>query len=206
MKKDYLLISDINMSLLNDEERDFVYHVLQESNISLTEILPSQRLALYGVSDSQRSAIEEKLFSKLSRRNGIRVTYVQACPGLNQCKYGMGDALSLGRSIEQLSFDNMLPHKVKVSIAGCAICCTEPYVRDVGIIAKKAGWTMVFGGNAGGKPRIADHIASGLTKSEALQLIKKCLLFYIENAGTRQRTARFIEQYGIDNFKKNISL
>ncbi len=192
------------MSLITEEEKSEIYSLLQKHGVSLTRITPSQRLEVYNVPQDTLELLKQDLSAIVKKLDGIRVTYVQNCPGLNTCKYAVADSLSLGRKLEQLTFAKPLPRKVKLSIAACGMCCTEPYVRDVGIIAKRKGWTVVFGGNGGGKPRIADQIANSLKEDEVVAMVKKCLDFYINNAAAMQRTARFIEQYGIDKFTNNI--
>jgi NAD(P)H-nitrite reductase large subunit len=200
----FSVIPKLNMSLITEEERVGIYNLLQKYNVTLTQITPSQRLSVFGLDDDKLELLKRDIYNIVQQHDGIHVTYVQNCPGLNHCKYAVADSLSLGRKLAQISFTDHLPNKVKVSIAGCRTCCTEPFIRDVGIIAQRKGWTLVFGGNGGGKPRIADRIAGELQEDEVVDLVKKCLDFYIKNATTRQRTARFIEQYGIDNFKKEI--
>lgn len=199
-------VAGLNMSLLSVEERQQIFKVLNKHKVRLTQITSSQRLVIHGLSPAACQALQQDISSIVPVRNGVTVTYVQSCPGKEQCKYGISSALSIGRKLEQLSFPKPLPHKVKVSVAGCRICCTEPYVRDVGLIAEQKGWkvVVVFGGNAGGRPRIADTIAVGLAEDAAVELVERCLLFYLQHGHKKQRTARFIEQYGIDTFKKKI--
>ncbi len=97
-----------------------------------------------------------------------------------------------------------LPAKVKIGVSGCPFCCGESFVRDIGVIGKKKGWTMVFGGNSARRPRIGDVIAENLSKEEVIHLTKRCLEFYAEKGKKKERTARFIERIGIDKFKKSI--
>lgn len=192
------------MSLLTEEERIGIYSLLQKYDVTITQITPAQQLAVFGLKDDDLELLQQDIFTIIKQQNGIHITSVHNCPGLNQCKYAVTDSLSLGRKLQQLSFATPFPRKVKLSIAACRMCCTSPHVRDVGIIATRKGWTLVFGGNGGGNPRIADQIAAGLTEDEVVQLVKKCLDFYIENTETKQRTARFVERYGIDRIKKYI--
>ena len=84
------------------------------------------------------------------------------------------------------------------------MCCTEPLIRDVGIVANKKGWKIYFGGNGGGKPRIADLVATSLNEQEVVAIVENLLTFYTENANIKQRTARFVETFGIDAIKQNI--
>ncbi len=200
--KHFSIINVPNMSLMAVEELEKIYELLRKHRVTLTTITPGQRLAVYGMSPEKLRTLQDEISAIFPVDESIKVTSLQSCPGLGQCRYAVADSLMLGRKIDRLTFDHPLPHKVKVAIAGCRMCCTEPYVRDVGILAGRKGWSVLFGGNAGGRPRIADLLASGLQEDEVVALAKKALDFYIENAGRKQRTARFLEQFGIDEFRK----
>ena len=65
---------------------------------------------------------------------------------------------------------------------------------------------IVKGINSGQRPRIGDILAENITKEEAIDLAKRCLEYYAANAKKRERTARFIERIGIDEFKKAVKL
>jgi len=47
-------------------------------------------------------------------------------------------------------------------------------------------------------------VATGLDDEEVLTLAKKCLTVYQEEANPRSRSARFIERFGIEAFKKKV--
>lgn len=145
---------------------------------------------------------ELKTHIRETAKNGV--TYVQACPGSKWCKFGIRDSLSLGRKLEKISMDKPFKAKVKVGVAGCRMCCTEPYIRDVGIFASKKGWTLVFGGNGGNNARIGDIVKTGLNDEEVLALAQKCLKVYQEEANPHSRSARFMEWFGIKSFKKRV--
>jgi NAD(P)H-nitrite reductase large subunit len=132
------------------------------------------------------------------------VHYVQACPGIEVCKFGVRDSLGLGLELEKLYVGMDLPAKVKIGVSGCPFCCAESYVRDIGLIGKKKGWIITFGGNSGGRPRIGDIIAENISDSEAIDIVKRCLEYYKDNVGKKLRTARFIEKIGIDALKQGV--
>lgn len=197
-------IPGINISLLNKQDKEHLFSLLRQYGIQTIQILPSQKIAVEGIDSQIIHQIVCDLEKKLYINTNAEVTYVHTCPGLDECKYAVANALNLGRRIESLSFPHTFPHKVKISIAGCSMCCTEPYVRDVGIIAMKKGWTVTFGGNAGRKPRIADEIGKNLSENAVVDLVQKALTYYCENCRKKMRTARFIEQIEIDTFKNAI--
>lgn len=77
-------------------------------------------------------------------------------------------------------------------------------MRDVGLIGDRTGWKLIFGGNAAAAPRIGDLITECLDDRQVLGLIKKCLAVYVEHAEGNIRSARFIEQFGVQAFKEKV--
>jgi NAD(P)H-nitrite reductase large subunit len=128
--------------------------------------------------------------------------YVQACPGNSLCKFGVQDSLGMGVEIERFFQGRDLPAKLKIGVSGCPFCCGESFVRDIGLVGKKKGWTVIFGGSSARQPRVGDILAEDLPKDEAIRLISHCLEYYIANGKKHERTARFIERIGIDAFRK----
>jgi NAD(P)H-nitrite reductase large subunit len=129
------------------------------------------------------------------------VHYIQSCPGVKWCKYGRQDSLVLGEKIEKMFMDISLPAKTKVGISGCAMNCCAGYFRDIGIFGMKKGWTLIFGGNGGGTPRIGDIVGEGLDEKQLFDLISKCLKFYSDNARKMERTGRLMRRMPLEKLK-----
>jgi NAD(P)H-nitrite reductase large subunit len=100
--------------------------------------------------------------------------------------------------------DKELPAKLKIGVSGCQFCCAENFVRDIGVLGKKNGWTISFGGHSGNRPRIGDILATDLSDDEAILLINNSFKFYKDHARKKERTSRFIERIGLEDFKKNV--
>jgi len=123
---------------------------------------------------------------------------VHACPGAAGCPNGLRDTFAVARRLEALLTGLALPAKVKAGISGCPRCCAESMVRDIGLIGRRNGWSVVFGGSAGIAPRTGGVLADGLADDEALDLIARVLQTYSENSRTNERTARFAQRLGDD--------
>ncbi|AGF79786.1 NAD(P)H-nitrite reductase [Desulfocapsa sulfexigens DSM 10523] len=203
-QKNFSVISGLDMGLFAPEDLETILHIINKYKVPATKITSAQRLALLGMDKDKMASLQEELKNYIGTTPENGVTYVQSCPGLEWCKYGIRDSLSLGKELKNLSMKTPFKAKVKVGVAGCRMCCTEPYVRDLGIFASKKGWTLVFGGNGGNNARIADIVAEGLNDEEVLALAKKCLTVYQEEANPRSRTARFMERFGIEAFRKRV--
>ncbi|MBU1138550.1 MAG: hypothetical protein KKD01_18895 [Proteobacteria bacterium] len=204
IQKTYAIVPGLNMGIFVPKDLESILQIINKYDVPATKITSAQRLALLGMAQEEMAALQQELKSHTRKTAVNGVHYVQACPGLKWCKYGTADSLALGTELEKISMEKPLNAKVKVGVSGCRMCCTEPYVRDVGIFASKKGWTLVFGGNGGGRPRIGDIVAENLTDEQVLVLVKKCLNVYQEDSKPRSRTARFMEHFGIDALKERV--
>lgn len=204
-KKTFTVIPGLNMGPFSPKELAQIVAIINKYDVPMTKITSAQRLALLGMDEEAQRQLQAELKTLLRPIPANTLHYVQACPGSQWCKYGVADAPALGKRIEQFTFDAPLPGKVKVGIAGCRMCCTEPYLRDLGIFASKKGWTLVFGGNGGGNPRLADVVAEGLNDDEVVELARKCLKVYQQQAKYKSRSARFMERFGIAALKEALA-
>lgn len=203
-KKTYAIVPRTPMGIVTPVVLENIARVARKYEIPVIKITSAQRMALVGM----RPEIVEEVWQDLGLDVGpaveVCVHYVQACPGDTLCKFGVQNSLGLGGEIEKIFVGMELPAKAKIGISGCPMNCGEGYVRDFGVFGKKSGWTAIFGGNSGGRPRIGDVIAENLSNEEVIALAKKCLQYYAAHANKKERTARFIERIGIEEFKKAV--
>ncbi|MBU2521136.1 MAG: NAD(P)/FAD-dependent oxidoreductase, partial [Proteobacteria bacterium] len=152
-KKTYAIVPRTPMGLVTPDILENIARVVRKHNIPVIKITSAQRMALVGL----RPEIVEQVWEELGMNVGpaveICVHYVQACPGNALCKFGIQDSLGLGAKLEKIFVGTDIPAKAKMGISGCPFNCGESYLRDFGAFGKKSGWTVIFGGNSGGKPR-----------------------------------------------------
>lgn len=203
-KTTYAIVPRTPVGLVTPELLETIARVAKKYNIPIIKLTSAQRMALVGLKPEDVEAVWSELGTEVGPAVGACVHYVQACPGTAVCKFGLQDSLGLGMELEKMLVGMELPAKAKIGVSGCPNNCGESYVRDVGAFAKKSGWTLVFGGHSGNRPRIGDVIAEKLTAEEVINLAKKCLDYYKANANPKERTARFIERTGIEEFKKAV--
>lgn len=203
-KKTYAIVPRTPVGVVTPDVLEALARVGRKYEIPIMKITSGQRIALVGLEKEQVDQVWEDLRMDVGPAVGLCVHYVQACPGTEVCKLGVRDSLGLGLELEEMFVGKELPAKLKVGVSGCPMCCAESYVRDVGLIGKPKGWTMVVGGNASGRPRIADVLAEGLTRGEAIELVERFLDYYKDNAGKRSRSARLLNKVGIDAVKQAI--
>jgi NAD(P)H-nitrite reductase large subunit len=205
-KETYAIVPRIPMGVLSPEILEKLSRVARKYKIRIIKITTGQRIALIGFKPQEIGSAWKDLGMDVGPAEGLCVHYVQACPGTETCKFGQQDSLSLAAKIEKMYVGkkDFIPAKTKFGISGCRLNCAEGYLRDIGAFATAEGWTLVVGGNSGGRPRIGNVIAEKLSEEETLDLIKKCLDYYAKNANKRERLPRFIERIGIEEFKKAV--
>jgi NAD(P)H-nitrite reductase large subunit len=204
-KKTYAIVPRTPVGLLTPKIMESIARVARQHAIPIIKITSGQRLALVGIEGPQVAAVWKDLGMEPGRATELCLHSVQACPGTTVCRYGVQDSLELGMTLEKLYADLDLPAKLKIGVSGCSFNCGESYVRDVGLIGRKKGWTVVFGGNSGGRPRIGDELAEDLSRQEAIDLVGRCLQYYRANAKKKERTARFMERSGVEAMRAAVT-
>lgn len=204
--KTYHVLPGIRMGVLTADYLAKLAEIAQKHNIPFFKITSAQRLAIIGHTPETADQIWYELGQKTGPKKPVGIHYIQACPGVKWCKYGRQDSLALGEKVEKIFGNLELPAKTKVGISGCPLNCCECYVRDIGVFGKKNGWSLVFGGNGGGCPRIADVVAEDLSDAEVIKLIGKCLDFYRENARKMERTGRLMRRIKTDRLWEYIGI
>jgi len=202
--KSYNVVPGPKMGVVTLEYLENFVKIARKHNIPLIKLTGAQRLAIAGHSPESANEIWQDLGQEDGPKKPVGIHYVQSCPGVKWCKYGRQDSLGLGEKIHAALDDLPLPAKTKIGISGCPMNCCESYIRDIGIFGKKKGWTLIFGGNGGGCPRIGDIIAEGLNDEEAVNLAVKSLEFYRSQARKFERTGRFMRRTALEDLKEAV--
>ncbi len=203
-KKTYAIVPRTPVGLITPEDLEGIAKVARKYEIPVIKITSGQRFALVGMKREDVSKIWEDLKMDVGKATELCLHYVQACPGTAVCKFGVQDALGLGMEIEKFFSEMDLPAKVKIGVSGCSFCCGESFVRDIGILGKKKGWTFIVGGSSARRPRIGDVLVEDLSREGVIDLTKRFLEYYNDKAKKRERTARFVDRLGFENMKEAI--
>lgn len=203
-KKTYAIVPRIPAGVITRENLKAISEVVEKYDIPIVKITSGHRLALVGMPEEQILPIYEDLGMVEGKAMELCLHYVQACPGTEVCKFGIQDSLGFGMKLEEIFSGIEMPAKFKVGVSGCPFLCAESLVRDLGLIGKKKGWTLTFGGSSGRKVREADILAEDLTEEEAVELARKCIDYYTANAKKKERVSTFVARVGIDEVKKAV--
>ena len=203
-KETYAIVPRTPVGLVSPEDLERIVKVARKYQIPVIKITSGQRFALVGMKKDDVDKIWEDLGMDVGKATELCLHYVQACPGTAVCKFGVKDSLGLGMEIEKFFSGLDLPAKVKIGVSGCPFCCGESFVRDIGILGKKKGWTFIVGGSSARRPRIGDVLIEDLSGEEIINLTKQTLEYYQDKAKKRERMARFVDRIGIENIKEAI--
>jgi len=200
----YAVITRMPAGIVTPDDLENIAKVGRKYRVPMLKITSGQRIALVGLAPENVQGVIDDLGPLAKPETAPCVKFVQACLGTDMCRYGNQDSVGLAKSVDALFKDQTFPAKIKIGISGCPRCCGESHTRDIGIIGTNRGWTVLFGGNGGTRPRFGDSIARDLTTGEALDCAQRLAGYYRTHAKTHERTARFMERIGMDTLKSEL--
>ena len=200
----YAVITRMPAGIVTPDDLENVAKVGRKYKVPMLKITSGQRIALVGIAPENVQGVIDDLGPHAKPETASCVRFVQACLGTDMCRYGNQDSVGLAKSVDALFKDQTFPAKIKIGISGCPRCCGESHTRDIGIMGTNRGWTVLFGGNGGTRPRFGDSIARDLTTGEALDCAQRLAGYYRTHAKTHERTARFMERVGTDTLKSEL--
>ncbi|AEA46668.1 Nitrite reductase (NAD(P)H) [Archaeoglobus veneficus SNP6] len=193
----------LDAAITTPQELKKIAEVLEKYGVSLIKFSESQRMVIVGVDPEKVEEMCNEMGVKLANAVGRVVRSIKFCPGNTLCVMGLQNTIEMAQKLKK--FDGMeLPGKLKIAIAGCSNSCTEPAVRDIGLMGTKDGYTIFVGGSAGRKPRIGYVLAEKVSPEDAEKLVEKIIEFYKANAKNGQRLGDFIDSIGFEEFKKAV--
>ena len=203
-KGDYAIAPHIPCGFVTPDLLRKIADISEKYNAKTLKITGATRIAIIGLKEDDIDAAWEDLGLDKGAAVGLCMRSIRTCPGLT-CKLGKQDAVSMGLKLDEKYHAYELPGKCKMAVSGCKICCSESWVRDIGLIGDKDGWNLIIGGNVGTLPRIGKQLLSELDDETALKAIEKVIVYYEENGKTNERLGKMIERIGIEPFKAAVA-
>lgn len=181
-----------------------IANVAEKYGAQAIKVTTSQRIAIVGLKEEDIDKVWNELGMQKGAASGLCVRSVKICPATQFCKFAQQDAVSLGLALDELYHGMKLPSKFKIGVCGCMNSCTEPAVKDLGVMGTPKGYTIIIGGNAGIKPRIGDVLVQNVTPNEVLPIVKKVIAYYETNARKYERFGKMIDRIGFDIVKHDL--
>ncbi len=205
-KETYAIVPHIPLGLVTPDILRKIADVADKYKLGALKLTSACRIAMVGFKEEDIDQAWQDLGMDPGAAVGLCVRSIKACPGTTLCQLGKQDAIGFGLEMDKKYHAKELPNKFKIGISGCMHQCAESAVKDLGFVGAKNGWTVVAGGNAASRPRLADTIAKDLSTEEAFELSDKIMNFFVENAKKGERLGRTIDRIGLDEFKKAIGV
>jgi NAD(P)H-nitrite reductase large subunit len=203
-KKTYAVAPHIPCGVVTPDQLRKLADVAEKYGCAAIKVTSAERIALVGIKEEDIDALWADIGMPPGAAVGICVRSIKACPGTTFCKRGQQDSLGIGMKLDGKYHGMDLPGKLKMGVSGCANQCAETPVKDVGLIGKPKGWTLVVGGSAGVRPRLAETLTEELNDDEALAIIDKVITYFRENAKPEERIGRMIERIGLDTLRSAV--
>jgi NAD(P)H-nitrite reductase large subunit len=169
------------------------------------KITSGQRIAIVGIEEDKVDPLWEELSMPKGHPIGLCLHGVKICPATHFCRLAQQDAVTLGLELDKKYYGVDLPGKFKMAVSGCMHSCSEPAIKDIGIMGTPKGYTVMIGGNAGIKPRLADKLFENMTPEAVLAAVDKIIRYYQENAKNRERMSRMVDRLGIEKVRQDLS-
>jgi NAD(P)H-nitrite reductase large subunit len=166
--------------------------VAEKYNAKILKVTGDGRLAMIGIQEEDIDCIYADLGMKPQAGTALCQQYIKVCPGNTYCNRGQKDTLGFARRLEDQFYPiPKIAAKIKIGISGCFNSCSEPAIKDIGLIGLPKGWILMVGGAGGKDPMIAEPIARDLSDDQAIEVIGKILMYYRGMAAQhRTRNAR----------------
>ncbi len=205
-KKSYAIVPHIPGGITNPATLRKIADVAEKYGAAAIKATSAQRLAIVGLQHSDVEKAWADLGMDPAHAVGLCMRSVKICPGTTFCKRGQQDAVGLGLELDKKYHGMELPSKFKMAVSGCQNSCSEPAVRDIGVMGTPKGYVVMVGGNAGIKPRLGERIAAQLEPDQVMALVEKIINWYRENGKRNERIGAHIDRIGLDIFKKGVGI
>lgn len=203
-KETYAVAPHIPGGIIDPKGLRKIADVAEKYQAKALKLTSGGRIAIMGIAPEDIDKVWEDLRMRPGGFTGPRIRYVKICPGTAFCKRGQQDSVGLGLKLGEKHQGLQMPFKFKMGVAGCINSCSEPALKDIGLIGTTHGWKVLVGGCAGARPRIAQTLGENLSDDEALVLVDK-LILYIKALDQKKRLGNIIEEVGFDRFKEDLA-
>ena len=200
-KETYAVAPHLPCGVVTPEGLRKLADVAEKYGCAAAKVTSAARIALVGINEDDVDSVWADLGMNPGAAVGLCVRSVKTCPGTTFCRVGKQDSLTVGMELDEKYHGMELPGKLKIGVSGCINQCAENCIKDVSLVGKPKGWTVMAGGSGGPRPRLADTIAENLNTDDALALVDRVIAYFRDNGKRGERVGRTIDRVGMDAFR-----
>ncbi len=198
----FSVVPGISGGVTSADQLRRIADVADKYEVPMIKITGGQRIDLLGIAKDDLPGMWKDLGMRSGHAYGKSFRTVKSCVGTQFCRFGVGDAVTLGVEIEERFKGLEAPAKLKLATAGCPRNCSEAMVKDIGAVAIEGGrWEIYIGGAAGAHVRKGDVLATVDSHEEVLLITGRFIQYYRENARWLERTYAFVPRVGLEELK-----
>ncbi len=199
-KETYAIAPHFPCGVAKPEQLRKLADVAEKYNCSALKVTSAARIALVGLKEEDVDQAWQDLGLSPGAAVGVCVRSVKACPGTTFCRLGLQDSLGVGLELDRKYHGMELPGKLKIGVSGCPNQCAETCIKDIALVGKKNGWTLMAGGSGARTPRLADTVAEELSTEQVTQHIDGIIDYYKANAKKNERMGKMMDRIGVQEF------
>ncbi|WP_291319322.1 NAD(P)/FAD-dependent oxidoreductase [Desulfonatronospira sp.] len=203
-KKTYAIAPHLPCGVVSPDTLRRIADVAEKYNCAALKVTSAARIAMVGLKEEDIDSAWNDLGIPPGAAVGVCVRSVKACPGTTFCRLGQQDSLNVGLELDRKYHGMKLPGKLKFGVSGCPNQCAETCIKDIALVGKKKGWTLLTGGSGAGKPRLADEIASDLETEQIMKMVETVIEVYNSQAKKHERMGKMMDRIGVDSFKQMV--
>lgn len=133
--------------------------------------------------------------------------FVKSLRTCNFCKGEEEEGMPVAIELNKRIAGKEVPFTLRPAYTGCPVGCGEPLVNHIGVMKIGDGYNLYIGGSAKGKTaQIGTLIMEKLTPNELYEAAEKAINIYAEHGKKRETFSKFINRYGIESLKSELSL
>jgi len=200
-KETFAIAPHVPCGVITKEQLRSIAEVAEKYDVAAIKVTSAARIALVGLKEEDVDRAWEDPGMARGHAVGLCVRSVKVCPGTAFCRLAKQDSLAVGMKLDEIYHGMELPSKTKMAVSGCINQCAENCIKDISLVGKKNGWTLMAGGMGTGKPRLADVLAEDIGTEEALELINRVTDYYKDNAKKHERIGKMIDRTGLEALK-----
>ena len=203
----FTTISGYKIGLLSPSQLKLLWESVELFGIEQIRFTPGSQIKVSGLDDDRLPDFINRLKPLLTPLPNNGITSIYNCNECGECNNGCMATEEVVKKLCSLELPQPMPARIKVAVAGCPRCCTMPRLRDIGMIpasAREGTWHVYFGGHGGRIPRIADLVGAHLTLDESLDLVRRTLSVYQNEAAKKMRTSAYLRTTTLDDFLKKV--
>lgn len=132
--------------------------------------------------------------------------FVKSLRTCNFCKGEEEEGMPVAIELNQRIAGKPVPFTLRPAYTGCPVGCGEPLVNDIGVMKVRNGYDLYIGGKAKGQDaQTGALLMEQLIPEKLYEVVEKIIDIYAEHGKKREPFFKFINRYGLDNLKNQLS-